>query len=102
MTWAKAGDATYHVQFRDGYEARFQSFWKELEKGSEAAESQAAHRDVRDQLTALLDARHAQSVPPQAAYALPFPVTSAGDAARLAVAQIHGSTSSSKRCNTAP
>jgi hypothetical protein len=52
---------------------------------SHAADSQAAHRDVRDQLTALLDDRKAQAVPAQAAYALPFPVVSAVDAAKLAV-----------------
>lgn len=50
-----------------------------------AAQSEAAHRDVRDRLAALLDARHAPAVLPQAAYALPFPVTSPADAARLAV-----------------
>jgi hypothetical protein len=50
-----------------------------------AARDQAAHRDVRDQLTALLDQRSAEPVPAQGAYALPFPVVSAGDAARLAV-----------------
>src|SRR4051794_33907036 len=52
---------------------------------SHAAESQQAHRDLRDQLTTLLDARSAQPVPAQAAYALPFPVVSALDASRLAV-----------------
>lgn len=50
-----------------------------------AADSQAAHRDVRDQLTALLDDRRAQAVPARAAYALPFPVVSPADAAKLAV-----------------
>lgn len=52
---------------------------------AQAADSQAAHRDVRDQLTALLDDRKAQPVPAQAAYTLPFPVVSAADAAKLAV-----------------
>lgn len=52
---------------------------------SRAAQDQAAHRDLRDQLTALLDQRAADPVPAQGAYALPFPVVSAGDAARLAV-----------------
>jgi hypothetical protein len=50
-----------------------------------AAQTQAAHRDVRDQVTALLDQRSAEPVPAQGGYVLPFPVVSAGDAARLAV-----------------
>lgn len=45
----------------------------------------AAHRDVRDQVAALLDSRGVQPVPAQAAYALPFPVLSPVDAAALAV-----------------
>lgn len=52
---------------------------------AQAAASQAAHRDVRDQLTALLADRKAQPVAARAAYALPFPVVSAVDAAKLAV-----------------
>ncbi len=44
-----------------------------------------AHRDVRDQLVALLDARGADPVPHEAGYTLPFPVLSAVDAAALAV-----------------
>lgn len=48
-------------------------------------EARAAHRDVRDQLTALLDSRGVAPVPTQAAYALPFPVRSSVDAAALAV-----------------
>jgi hypothetical protein len=50
-----------------------------------AVDSQAAHRDLRDRLTALLDGRDAGPVPARAAYALPFPVLSAVDAAALAV-----------------
>jgi Domain of unknown function (DUF4439) len=50
-----------------------------------AADSEAAHRDVRDRLVALLDERKADPVPAQGAYALPFPVLSAVDAAKLAV-----------------
>jgi hypothetical protein len=44
-----------------------------------------AHRDVRDRLVALLDARGADPVPREAGYALPFPVLSAVDVAALAV-----------------
>jgi hypothetical protein len=50
-----------------------------------AAQDQAAHRDLRDQLTTLLDQRAAEPVTAEAAYALPFPVVSSSDAARLAV-----------------
>jgi hypothetical protein len=51
-----------------------------------AADSEAAHRDVRDQVIALLDGRKADVVGAQGAYALPFPVLSAVDAAALAAA----------------
>ena len=50
-----------------------------------AADSEAAHRDVRDRLVALLDQRKADPVPAKGAYSLPFPVLSAVDAAKLAV-----------------
>jgi hypothetical protein len=50
-----------------------------------AAAADQAHRDLRDTLTGLLDARKADPVPAKAAYALPFPVLSAVDAAALAV-----------------
>ncbi|GAB3361840.1 ferritin-like domain-containing protein [Modestobacter lapidis] len=45
----------------------------------------AAHRDVRDEVAGLLDARGVDPVPAEAAYALPFPVLSPVDAAALAV-----------------
>jgi hypothetical protein len=44
-----------------------------------------AHRDVRDRVAALLDARGVEPVAAQAAHALPFPVLSPVDAAALAV-----------------
>jgi hypothetical protein len=50
-----------------------------------ATAAETVHRDVRDQLTALLDDRDADPVRAEGAYALPFPVLSAVDAARLAV-----------------
>src|SRR3954463_8451889 len=50
-----------------------------------AADSEAAHRDVRDRLVALLEQRKTDPVPAKAGYTLPFPVLSAVDAARLAV-----------------
>jgi hypothetical protein len=55
-----------------------------------AVVSEGAHRDVRDQLVALLDEREADPVPAQAAYDLPFPVLSAVDAAALAVVLENG------------
>src|SRR3954451_16874329 len=50
-----------------------------------AADSETAHRDVRDRVVALLDERTAAPLPAQGAYALPFPVLTAVDAAKLAV-----------------
>jgi hypothetical protein len=50
-----------------------------------AATAEAAHRDIRDQVIALLAGREADVVDAQGAYALPFPVLSAVDAAALAV-----------------
>jgi hypothetical protein len=50
-----------------------------------AVDAEAAHRDLRDRLTALLSERNADPVPAKGAYALPFPVLSAVDAAALAV-----------------
>jgi hypothetical protein len=48
-----------------------------------AEDAEAAHRDVRDQVGALLSGRHADVVDARGAYALPFPVLSAVDAAGL-------------------
>jgi hypothetical protein len=50
-----------------------------------AAASEAAHRDARDQLVALLGTRNAEAPGAEGGYALPFPVLSAVDAAALAV-----------------
>jgi hypothetical protein len=48
-----------------------------------AVAAEAAHRDVRDRVMALLADRKAEPVREQAGYALPFPVLSAVDAAAL-------------------
>ena len=48
-----------------------------------ALAAEAAHRDVRDRVMALLADRKAEPVREQAGYALPFPVLSAVDAAAL-------------------
>jgi hypothetical protein len=50
-----------------------------------AADAEAAHRDVRDQVSALLASREADVVDAEGGYALPFPVLSEIDAAALAV-----------------
>jgi hypothetical protein len=50
-----------------------------------AVADEAAHRDVRDRVTALLADRSAEPVKEQAGYALPFPILSAVDAAALGV-----------------
>jgi hypothetical protein len=50
-----------------------------------ATASENAHRDVRDQLLAMLADRKTDLAHEQAAYTLPFPVLSAVDAATLAV-----------------
>jgi hypothetical protein len=50
-----------------------------------AVAAEAAHRDVRDRVSALLAARSADPVREQPGYALPFPVLSAVDAAALGV-----------------
>ena len=61
------------------------------EKARQPAEdAEAAHRDVRDQVRALLASRKAEVVDAQGAYALPFPVLSAVDAAALAVVLENG------------
>jgi hypothetical protein len=49
-----------------------------------AAAAEAAHRDVRDQVIALLAGRKADVTDAEGAYALPFPVLSEVDAAALA------------------
>jgi hypothetical protein len=52
---------------------------------STAATAETAHRDVRDRVTALLVERRTEAVGAEGGYALPFPVLSAVDAAKLAV-----------------
>lgn len=55
-----------------------------------AATSEAAHRDVRDQVAALLHSRDAEVVDAKGGYSLPFPVLSEVDAAALAVVLENG------------
>ena len=55
------------------------------ENRAPAATSEAAHRDVRDRVVALLEEREVEPVGAQGGYALPFPVLSAVDAASLGV-----------------
>ena len=58
-----------------------------------ATAAETAHRDVRDQVMALLDERKADPVRAEGAYTLPFPVLSAVDAAALAVVLEDGTSS---------
>jgi Domain of unknown function (DUF4439) len=55
-----------------------------------ASAAEEAHRDLRDTVSGLLDARGADPVPAKPAYALPFPVLSPVDAAALAVVLENG------------
>ncbi|TKJ28080.1 ferritin-like domain-containing protein [Blastococcus sp. CCUG 61487] len=65
-----------------------------LESGARGIVSAAetAHRDVRDEVIALLTERDAEVPAAEGAYALPFPVLSAVDAAALAVVLEEGAT----------
>ena len=49
----------------------------------QAFDAESAHRDVRDQVSALLTSREAEVVDAEGGYALPFPVLSEVDAAAL-------------------
>jgi Domain of unknown function (DUF4439) len=49
----------------------------------QATYAESAHRDARDQISALLSERKADVVDAKGAYALPFPVLSEADAAAL-------------------
>lgn len=55
-----------------------------------AAAAEAAHRDLRDRVTALLVERETEPAGAKGGYALPFPVLSAVDAAALAVVLENG------------
>ena len=59
---------------------------------AEVLAAQQAHRDLRDRVSGLLEAAGVDPVPTEAAYALPFPVLSAVDAAALAVTLEDGTT----------
>ena len=56
--------------------------------------AEQGHRDLRDQLAALLTSRGADPVDAEAGYELPFPVLSPVDAAALAVTLEEGASSS--------
>lgn len=57
-----------------------------------AQAAEAAQRDLRDRVAELLDSRKVAPVAAKAAYALPFPVLSAHDAANLAVTLEEGTS----------
>jgi len=63
-----------------------------VESRAPVAGAQEAHRDLRDELAALLTARRVSPVAAEAAYALPFPVLSATDAAVLALTLEEGTS----------
>jgi hypothetical protein len=85
--------ATETAALRDALAAEHTAVWGYgvvgaalgADRRAAAVAAEAAHRDVRAQLTALLDRRKADPVPAEAAYELPFPVLSPVDAAALAV-----------------
>jgi hypothetical protein len=63
-----------------------------VEARDPAYADEQAHRDLRDQLAGLLASRRVDPVAAEAAYALPFPVHSATDAATLAVTLEEGAS----------
>ena len=63
-----------------------------VEARAPVAGAEEAHRDLRDELAALLTARRVSPVAAEAAYALPFPVLSATDAAVLALTLEEGTS----------
>jgi hypothetical protein len=63
-----------------------------VEARTPVAGAEEAHRDLRDELAALLTARRVAPVAAEAAYALPFPVLSATDAAVLALTLEEGAS----------
>jgi len=85
--------ATETAALRAALAAEYTAIWGYGVVGAElgpdrrapAVAAEAAHRDVRDRVSALLAARSAEPVKERPAYALPFPVLSAVDAAALGV-----------------
>lgn len=61
-------------------------------QAAEVGDAETAHRDARDRVTALLVERREELVAAEGAYALPFPVLSAIDAAALAVVLEEGTS----------
>ena len=86
-------EGTENTALREALAAEHAAVWGygvvgaalEVEARPPATAAETEHRDVRDQVTALLDERGADPVPAEGAYGLPFPVLSAVDAAALAV-----------------
>ncbi len=100
-TSAEAGSAQAEdAALQDALAAEHAAVWgygtvgAALAAGSraDAVTAQEAHRDVRDRVSALLLSRGVEPVGVQAAYALPFPVLSEVDAARLAAELEAGTT----------
>ena len=73
-----------------------------LEARGPVVAAEQAHRDLRDDVAALLTSRGVDPVAAEAAYSLPFPVLSATDAAVLAVTLEDGTTRPGPGCWTRP
>jgi predicted DNA-binding transcriptional regulator YafY len=88
-----AGTTAEDAALQDALAAAYAAVWGYGVVGAALAagargpveDARTAHRDVRDELVALLHSRGTDPVRTRAAYALPFPVLSAVDAAALAV-----------------
>src|SRR4051812_9957619 len=98
-------EGTENAALREALSAEHAAVWGYGVVGAALAEearppataAESAHRDVRDQVTALLDERGADPVRAEGAYTLPFPVLSAVDAAALAVVLGEGTSSAGVR-----
>ena len=86
-------ESTENAALREALAAEHAAVWGygvvgaalDVEARPPATAAETAHRDVRDQVTALLEQRAADPVLAEGAYSLPFPVLSGVDAAALAV-----------------
>src|SRR4051812_29181713 len=63
-----------------------------VEARGPVAAAEEAHRDLRDQVAALLTSRRVDPVAAEAGYTLPFPVLSGTDAAALALTLEEGTS----------
>jgi hypothetical protein len=86
-------EGTENAALREALAAEHAAVWGygvvgaalDVEARPPATAAETAHRDVRDEVTAMLEERGADPVAAEGAYSLPFPVLSGVDAAALAV-----------------